>query len=734
VNPGGQKLLAIFRAEHREHSEQIRLLIDRIRQADSPGEDLDEAFRRAHSLKGAARAVGIPDIESLGHRLEALFARVREGALQIDEAVAAVVHDAIDCSEDVLANLGGGPHVTAHVLAAIDRVLRIDDSGAGPLSDGPADPPRDAAASAEEPEGAAPGQEDASVRLRAAHVSRLLRTCDELLGAAAGQESLILRARELSREADGLTTFWARLRSSCAPQLHRLATEPDLRKLGRMLERLEARVRLAPARARRLLLEQQRNAGSVKRLSSQLHADVWQARSSGAESAFEGFGNMVRSLARSEGKQVRFRAVGLDAEADRDVLQALRDPVMHLLRNAVSHGIEPPSERIDAGKSETGQVTLSLEATAGRLTVRVSDDGRGVDLDRVEGEARRRGLLAEGPDREARLRGLIFAPGFSTATAVSEIAGRGMGLSVVEQSVRRLQGEIETASDPGRGTTMTIHTPLSVLMQRVLLVRAAGRVFALPLRAVERVLRASSETIEMMAGRPCVRTKEASIRAVSLAAVLGLPATESLENAPLALLRHADKRLALSVDELVEEREAFVKELRVPGSEGGPAVGGIPLENRTVAIVLSVPALIRASESVVLSPPAPSAPTPTERHKRRILLADDSLTTRALEKGILEVHGYEVLAAVDGAEALQVLRSQSVDLVISDVEMPRLNGFGLVEAMKDDARLSKIPIIMLTSMESPRDQEKGMALGVDAYILKRKFDQRELLETIQQIL
>lgn len=747
MNPIGEKLLGIFRGEHQEHSEQIRLLIDRIREAENPGADLEEAFRRAHSLKGAARAVDIGEIEKLGHRLETLFTRVREGVLRLDTAVADVVHQALDCSEDILSNLSGSgtPPGSADVLAAIDRLLtrepQASSGGARPLPPGPAVPsaaPEPVPTpQPETPSLAARAGDGPTVRLRTAQVARLLRTCDQMLSAAPRHESLTRSARTLAHELDGLANEWGHLRTSCAAQWRRLSADPEFIRFNRFLEGFEKRLRQAPGSARRLALEQQRGAAEVRQLTSQLRSDVWKARLIPAGSVFDGFGNMVRSLARSENKQVRFRATGLEAEADREVLQALRDPVMHLLRNAVSHGIESPAEREKAGKPGVGQVNLSFEAAAGRLSLKVSDDGRGIDFAGVAGEARRRGLLTEGAEeapREETLRQFLFAPGFSTAATVSEIAGRGMGLSAVEKSVRRLQGEIETLSDPGAGATIVIRAPLSVLMQRVLLVSGAGQIFALPLQAVERAARGSAGLLETIANQPFVRWNQQSIRALPLAAALGLPHGPAAYGGPFVIARNGAKRVALFVDELIDEREALVKELNIPGAHSTLAGGGVLLEDGAVALVLNVPDLLRASEGAISSGLPQPESNPPQEVKPRILLADDSITTRALETSILECHGYHVVAAVDGAEALQMLRTQGADLVISDVQMPRLDGFGLLQAMKSDKKLARIPVIMLTSVETPEEQEKGLALGADAYIVKRKFDQGELLDTIRQIL
>jgi two-component system chemotaxis sensor kinase CheA len=307
-------------------------------------------------------------------------------------------------------------------------------------------------------------------------------------------------------------------------------------------------------------------------------------------------------------------------------------------------------------------------------------------------------------------------------------------LSAVEKSVRRLQGEIETLSDPGAGATVVIRAPLSVLMQRILLVSAAGQIFALPLQAVERAARGSAGLLETIANQPFVRWKHQSIRALPLAAALGLPHVPAAYGGPFVIARNGAKRVALFVDELIDEREALVKELNIPGAHSTLAGGGVLLENGAVALVLNVPDLLRASEGAISSGLPQPESNPPQEVKPRILLADDSITTRALETSILECHGYHVVAAVDGAEALQMLRTQGADLVISDVQMPRLDGFGLLQAMKSDKKLARIPVIMLTSVETPEDQEKGLALGADAYIVKRKFDQGELLDTIRQIL
>jgi two-component system chemotaxis sensor kinase CheA len=746
------KLLGIFQGEHQDHSGQIRTLLRRIVEAEGPGPDLDEAFRRAHSLKGAARAVGLEEIETVGHRLEALFARAREGSLRIDQPAVDVIHDALDCSEDLLANLSGerpAPN-TARVLEAIDALLageRPAPSGGNqprpekPLAGQAEFAPADDASGEENAEVDAPdgveGSSSASVRLRASHVDSLLRTCDQLSTAGPQHRAVTRALHQLTDDVAKLMQRWEHIRRGLLAR-ETSGAESNSGPSRRSLEEMDGHFRSLATRSRRLLLEQRRNASSLERFSDDLRLDLWKARMTPASSVLDGFGSMVRELARSQQKAVRFRAVGLDTEADREVFQALREPVLHLLRNAVGHGLETPAEREQAGKPASGQVTLAVEAAAGLLTLRVHDDGRGIDLARVAEEARRRGKIEESETSRSdeQLRQLLFEPGFSTAAAVSEIAGRGMGLSVVQETVRRLHGDVEAHSTQGSGTEVVVRTPLSVLTQRVLLVQAGGRIFAFSVRAIERVSRVAADEIKTVEGRPAIGVGDCSVPLVSLGAVLDLAtvAQRGSRSIPVVIVDSGTQAIAFAVDELLDQREAVVRDLGIPEAKGGVAAGGIMLEEGSIAILLNVAELTKAAAQSSGGPAQQSAALPLEQRQRRILLADDSITTRALEKSILEVHGYEVLAAVDGVEALAMLRSQGADLVISDVQMPRMDGFELLEQIKNDKRLRQTPVIILTSLERREEQEKGLALGADAYIVKRKFDQRDLLETIRQIL
>jgi two-component system chemotaxis sensor kinase CheA len=461
---------------------------------------------------------------------------------------------------------------------------------------------------------------------------------------------------------------------------------------------------------------------------------------------------MVREIAREEGRDVNVRVTGLDVQADRQVLQALKDPVMHLLRNAVSHGAEDSTERAAKGKPEATEVALELASRGGRLTVCVRDDGRGPDLMGIEQAAIERGLLQPREDNDPtpmmdQLLSLVFAPGFSTAGAVDRLSGRGMGLSVVAEAIRKLHGSVLLRPRFPWGTEALLSVPFTAARQPLLLVEAEGRMFGLPAHGIERLLRLKAQSLESVEGRPAVRIdvrgQDVIVPVVALAALTGSPnAPVPIESghAKAVLVRQGSRYCALAVNALHDVRTMLVNEVHAIGL-GDMVTGTVLLEDEMPALVLSSELLVEhwvrnegrlAAKGLGLAEWATTA----KEHGPTVLVVDDSITTRTLEKSILEAQGYRVLLSVDGIDALNVLRSgeELIDLIIADVEMPRMDGFGLLQAVKTDPRLATTPVILMTSRADPADVRRGLDLGASAYITKQKFDQRELLATIGQLL
>lgn len=727
------KLLAAFQIEHKEHLEEIRTILAGLAAGGAvSAAHVDDAFRRAHSLKGAARIAGLRPAEMVAHGLETLFAAVRDGKLLLDARIAPTIAEALDAIEDAAAAMldRSTPPEPKAALAAIERALtghaESSPRATTPVRrETPAQAPMSAAAE--------------SVRVSADNLDRMLRSAGQLLTEGQRQNLLSRELGGLGRQIDELAQAWQFVRGGSAKALRRLADVPDFATVARYLHQAELRMGALVKKARSLRRLQQRSAWDLQHQVGQLHQDARRVRMVSAESVLQGFRKMMRDLARDEGKRIDFQVAGFEIHADRLVLQALKDPLMHALCNAAIHGIELPDERVGKGKSEVGRVTLRLEVAGNRLRVEIDDDGRGIDPGRVAEAGVQRGLLsaaeaaALSPAEQARL---IFRAGLSTAHDVTDVSGRGMGLSVVHEAVARLQGEVELEPKDEPGTRIAIALPLSVSTQRLLLIECRGQTFGVPVHAIERLLRVKATEIEQVEGRPMVLLGGRPIPIRSLGDLLGLGGEDPAESpfALLMVLRSGAGRVAVSVDAFLAERDSLLKGLDAAAARFKKLAGGILLEDGSIALVLNPAELLRAPASADKAPAARPAPVAVKKQARTVLVVDDSLTTRTLEKSILEAHGYIVRIATDGVEALDRLREEMVDLVITDVQMPRMDGFELLDEIKKDPRLARLPVIVVTSMGKREDQERGLALGADAYIVKRKFDHEELLETIRQIL
>lgn len=768
-----QLLLAAFDAEHREHLAAIRAALAAA-EAGRPA-DWNDVFRRAHSLKGAARAVDLPAVEEIAHRLEALFDRVVQGRTGLDRATAGVVDLALDRIEGLVAGLAETPEpaAPADAIAALDACLSgapVPSAEPASRSEPESDPkpaPKTEAKPKTEPKpepkpASEPAPQDGAIsylRIASDQVESLSKAVHDLTAVLQGQEAiggaitgLESGARSLRRSVDTvqgrtgeMVALARRLREAGDPA--GIALDGFVDRVRRLDGDLRAVIRGISGLAR----VQSRSTGAVDTALRRLRDDADRLLLVPAETVFGGYGRMVREIAREAGLPIEVRLHGLDLQVDRGLLQALKDPVLHALRNTISHGAESPEARRAAGKPEALSVTLSVASKGSQLVVTIRDDGRGPDLARILETGRRQGLVAAGDEPSPdEILDLVFAPGFSTATAVDRIAGRGMGLSVVAEAARSLRGRASLRPAEPSGTEVVITVPLSAARQPVLLVEAAlapgeaPQTFGLPSGAVAGLLRLAERDLASVAGEPAARIKQGGrdvvVPLVPLASLLGsgvapLPLRDGLVRA--VLLRCGPALVAVAVDRLLDVRVLLVGP--APPFGGDPALmsGTVMLADEMPALVLDPDGLCARARTGGLVAAAP-AHTPERRAKRvpTVLVVDDSITTRTLEKSILEAHGYRVFVCVDGQDALDRLRRDGadVDLVVADVEMPRLDGFGLLQAVKADPGLTRLPVILMTSRGDPADIRRGLDLGADAYITKQKFDQRELLDTIGQLL
>ena len=425
----------------------------------------------------------------------------------------------------------------------------------------------------------------------------------------------------------------------------------------------------------------------------------------------------VRDLAVETGKDVELHVDGAETELDRAILEALPELLVHLLRNSVAHGIESPEERERVGKAARGRLELRAEQRGGIVEVTVSDDGRGVSHATLA-EARRAGSLAD----------VLTQPGYSTAGEVDGISGRGVGLDAVKERVEAFGGSLDVLSEPGVGTEVVLRVPLALALIDVLLVERAGTVYGIPLSSVEEAV-SLGETLSL-AGRPALEVRGSSVPLADLGAVMGVASEPPAIGSPVVVVSAAGRRLAAVCDALIGKEEIVVKSL-------GPLLAGVTaylgaaiLGDGRIALLVDPVELVRASTERR----GDGQPVAAETSTPKVLVVEDSLTIRELQRSILEAAGYRVQTARDGKDALTYLgRGEEIDLVVTDMEMPEMGGIELTQTIRADPERSTLPIVIVTSLGDDGDRRRGIEAGADAYMVKRTFDQHDLLETVERL-
>lgn len=870
-----EQLLKSFRAELAEHIQTMTDGLLALEQGRADRNTLDTAFRAAHSLKGASRALGVSAIEQIAHSLESLLDGLRRGTLPSSEALFTTCYHALDTIQLVQAAYEAGettpPTQALIVLAELEKVrssaqaetakaapteaetavkpaaekvapepaaeqpaavilpeppkapLAAQASQKEPIPTGSAEPaafagmPQAAVAPpapVETPHptngstvGSPTSNGDETVRVDVQKLDALMANLSELLVARIRLEQRQVQIRHLQSMLNSLQKSWSPVRgpynrlmreqSNGVLSLHRprsvdmsphgnnrttrltprngyvmetMLGEGDgvgdlkhlmdvskdaaqlLRFVGASQEHLHDISTLVGEMGRQY-------AADTMHLSlviDELESEIKRMRMLPFNTITGAFARMVRDLATQTGKEATLTVLGGSTEVDKRILEGIKDPLMHLLRNAVDHGIEKPDRRQALDKARSGQVTLSAEQIGKDVVIRVSDDGAGLDLEAIRqtvvSQNAKNGLQTGSPLSDNDLIDAIFNIGVSTSRIITDVSGRGVGLNIVRSNIEALHGRVEVESHLGEGTTFTLTLPLALTGSRSLMIKCAGQMFAVPINSVERSLHLSSSDVFTLEGHDAIRYENNPVPLVRLSDVLELDDTQGSEQAESKylsavvltiderrLLRQAVRQVAFLVDELVGEQEVVIKSLgkqlsRVAGVSGATVMG-----SGEVVLILNAADLMKLAarpnrRSVVEALTSQAAPQ-IKRVSKRILVVDDSITTRTLEKNILEAAGYTVLLATDGTEALSIVRSnERPDLIVTDIVMPRMDGFELTRQIKEDPQTHDLPVILVTSLDSQEDKEHGIEVEADAYIVKSSFDQVNLLDTIEQLI
>ncbi|MCK9607483.1 MAG: response regulator [Methylomonas sp.] len=451
---------------------------------------------------------------------------------------------------------------------------------------------------------------------------------------------------------------------------------------------------------------------------------------------------LVSDLASDSGKEIDLEIHGAELEADRRILEEFKAPLIHLLRNCVDHGIEKPEQRRLRDKPARGNIDITIAPRSGnRVEIKISDDGVGIDIAKLKATAERLGLLdqdtASRLDEHAAL-ALMYQSGISTSPIITEVSGRGLGLAIVREKADKLGGDVRVETRPGAGTTFRIVLPLTLTTYRGIIVRLDDQLFVLPITNVEQSIRVHEDVVQTVENRPTIRLEQATLSMVWLGDLLGVPCRQKAETGlyQVVVLTATGMRIAFVVDEVLGEQEVLVKSLGRQLSRVRNVAAATILGSGKAVPILNVTDLMKSAQLAPAGKARLTTAADTEKtgEESSVLVVEDSITARSLIKGILELAGYRVSTAVDGIDGWTQLRSKKFDLVVSDVDMPRMNGFELTKKIRGDKQQADLPVVLVTALESREDREHGIEVGANAYIVKRSFEQSNLLEVVRRLI
>jgi two-component system sensor histidine kinase and response regulator WspE len=790
----GFSLIELFRMEAESHTATLSAGLVALEGASAVSTTIEPLMRAAHSLKGAARIVGLDSAVRVAHAMEDSFVAAQKGkvilepehvdvllrgvdmlvriaqlgeseieAWESDNAAAidALVADLIAVQE------GKGAQSAEPVPAAIESI-GVEVSSAQSSSPGSEIPSTDSTTAT----GLVTGQTAVVAPSHVAPVPRQEHPSRERPVAEAG-----IANRDSDRvvrvTAESLTRLMG-LAGEALVQTHRLPplVESLWRLKGRQTgllkslqffeDRLANQGVVLPAGERELLAESKAQASQdlqrlgetveaieefarvSENLSSRLHHEVLASRMRPLADGVRGFSRLVRDLARELGKQARFEVVGEATGVDRDILDRLEAPLNHLVRNALDHGIEMPDDRRAAGKAPVATIRLEARHRAGMLQIVVSDDGRGIDHERLRAKVVERGLTTAAVAArlaETELLDFLFLPGFSTKEEVTQISGRGVGLDVVQSMAQAVRGSVRVTSQLGKGTRFILQLPITVSVIRALLVEIAGEPYAFPLSRIDRIFMLDRNDVRELEGKPHAILDDQPVGLVEANRIFELPvapATREGELRPVVVASDRSHRFGVVVERFLGERDLRVSPLDARLGKVPNISSSSVLENGWPVLIVDVEDLIRSIDNLLtgrrLGRLTAQDAERQVRTAKRILIVDDSITVRELERQLLENRGYAVDVAVDGVDGWNAVRSAQYDLVVSDIDMPRMDGIQLVQHIKGDPRLKAIPVVIVSYKDREEDRIRGLDAGANFYLTKSSFHDQTFLTTVADLI
>lgn len=757
---GGFSMMELFRAELQQHGTTLNKGL--VSLEESPGDIklIEPLMRSAHSIKGAARIVGLDTAVELAHAMEDVFAGAQAGGVKITPRAIDWLLKGVDRLEQISIQTDAGlpSWLAAHAdeiseLVGVFKQIKAGKEAPGPKSaaaqtatEQPTQAPAPTPAPAAEKAAAAPattttapassggtGSDDRVVRVSAENLNRLMGLAGESMVDTRRFRPLIESLLHLKRQQNRLSTVLEHLQDS----IEMGANADSLLAITRDAQGIAKNAR------QNLMGQLERLEGFARKtddLASRLYSEAIASRMRPFSDGVGGFPRTVRDLARKLDKKVKLVIKGDRTQVDRDILERIEAPINHMVRNAIDHGMEVPAERRLRGKPEVGTITVEARHWAGMLTVTISDDGKGIDPEAIRRKviAKRmvpQDVAASLSDNE--LFDFMFLPGFSTAEKVSEISGRGVGLDVVQTFVQEVSGTIRVISQLGKGSTFTLTLPITLSVIRAVVVDIAGEPYAFPMTRIDRVEHLNVDEVTRIENRQSYSRDGVNIGLIPGAQVLGFDSPEPKGKLCVVVVSDRNQPYGLVVDKFVGEQDLVVRKL-------DPRLGKLPdiaaaalMEDGSPLLIIDTDDMLRSIDKLLHGGRLGAVKTgllaSAIRHKR-VLVVDDSITVREVERKLLENRGYQVEIAVDGVDGLNAVRDGHFDLVISDVDMPRMTGLELVATIKADPKLKQIPVMIVSYKDREEDRLKGLEAGANAYLTKGSFHDQTLINMVRDLI
>lgn len=707
------ELLNDFKIESKEHYETIVQGLFNL----TPGENsvnnkvIETIFRSTHSLKGASRAVDLSDIEKVCSSLESVFGKIKSDEIQLTSTLIENLHDFTDLLGELLQNTenNGGTYYLSKISRAIknlDYVIQLAISPVVPISE---ELPKESIASnklgtpfSEEIVKSNSNSDSASVRISTEHLNTILTQTESFVDIKNNFEHYRRELEEI---------YYA----------HR---EPRIYNLLKDLTDFNS---------------------TVTRMTDDLTANIRNTLLSNFDALLRLLPKMVRDLSKEYFKEISFKAEGAYVEIDRRILEELKDPLIHLLRNSIDHGIELPQERIKAGKNREGTIIVKVEKLPEQnVKIIIEDDGAGIDKKRIIESALKKGIITQEKSlaiNDTEINALIFQSGISSTKFVTDISGRGLGMSIVADKIANLGGTIETNSTENKGTRFTISLPQNIATFRGVLVKCGKHELIIPSQYIKGIGRASSSEVNTIGNKATIKENSGNtVGLVKLSSVIGIEeqkrVLQSTDLFYLLYLTHKNNTIAYIVDSISHEYEGILKGMGPQLAYVKNIAGVTIIKNEVVVPVINVKEVMANTilEGVHPFRESELATSNKEKVEAKVLIVEDSITIRSMLRNMVENAGYEVTTAIDGQDGLSKIEAEYFDIIVTDIEMPNLNGFELTHRVKSNPLLKDIPVILVTALESPFDMKKGMDSGADAYIVKSNFEKSNLIETIKRLL